>query len=527
MNLERVQLLLNNARIRSAFAGGCGGLVGWLFAESIVGRPQGWETVIVGGLVGGGIGGILGASEGLAIHSWKLVQRGALIGLLVGVLGGALGAGVAQLGYARTGATNSSTGITASSSVFSAEMQQRLKAANAKPGEVEIALLWQNTDDLDLHVVDPAGERIFFSHKRSNSGGELDVDRNVSKLTTAPVEHVVWPAGSTAPHGNYRVYVHHYTDREDSRPTPFQVELLLDGEHKNYKGGVQYGEPPQLVCEFSRAPQGTQSPPPVENSSFSAALFARLLGWTVFGAVVGCAQGYSRGSRKALRNAILGGSIGGAVGGLFFDVLVRVLLPLGFTDTTARLVGFVILGACIGVWIAVVERALSALLTIRSGRYEGRDIILDKAVMRVGRNDGFEVYLGGDLQVAVHHCDILQEGDGYVLVPVAGRTLVNGTEASGQLPLQNGDALTLGQTRLEYRYRATSGSSNNASPQPNVTSKASPVPPPPAPAQLAPRHESPNALKPQPSKATPRGTTEVRSTPARPAPPPPPPPPRR
>lgn len=520
MILDRVQRLLNDARIRGALAGGCGGLVGWFLAESFFGRPRGWETVFFGAFVGGGIGGVLGSAEGLSIHSWLLARRGALIGLLIGLLGGALGAGVAQLGYASTGVTNSSTETTATGSVFSAEMQQRLKAANAKPGEVEIALLWQNTDDLDLHVVDPAGERIFFGHRRSNSGGELDVDRNVSELTTTPVEHVVWPTG-TAPRGTYQVIVHHFTDRGDSLATPFEVELLLDGEHKNYKGAVQYRDPPQLVCEFSRATQDIQASQPTENFWFSAALFARLFGWMVFGAIVGCAQGVTRGSRQALRNAVLGGSIGGAVGGLFFDVLVRVLLPIGFTDTTARLVGFVILGACIGLWIAVVERALSALLTIRSGRYEGRDIILDKAAMRVGRNDGFEVYLGGDLQVAVHHCDILQEGDGHVLAPVDGKALINGTKVSGRQRLHHGDAVTLGETRLEYRYRATGDSTNDVATTLTKTSPTtSPVPPPPPPAKPAPRRELSAAQKPQAPNTAPKVTAELRS-------PPPPPPPRR
>ena len=36
--------------------------------------------------------------------------------------------------------------------------------------------MWQADTDLDLHCVPPSGERIFFSHQRSNCGGVLDID---------------------------------------------------------------------------------------------------------------------------------------------------------------------------------------------------------------------------------------------------------------------------------------------------------------------------------------------------------------
>ena len=43
-------------------------------------------------------------------------------------------------------------------------------------GDVQITLTWDNTADLDLHVIDPQGERIAYFSPTSTSGGMLDVD---------------------------------------------------------------------------------------------------------------------------------------------------------------------------------------------------------------------------------------------------------------------------------------------------------------------------------------------------------------
>lgn len=75
------------------------------------------------------------------------------------------------------------------------EFAQRLEKAGAKSGDVQITLIWFNRNDLDLHCVDPMKEHIFFGHRRSRSGGELDVDMNVTGESTRPVENIYWPKG--------------------------------------------------------------------------------------------------------------------------------------------------------------------------------------------------------------------------------------------------------------------------------------------------------------------------------------------
>ena len=132
------------------------------------------------------------------------------------------------------------------------ELQERLNREGAMTGDVQISLMWENFNDLDLHVVCPSGERIHGGNKISQCGGELDVDANVRPETKKPVENVVWP-GVSAPPGSYQVYVHHYKKHRKRRtkdPTSFQIIVNNVGDYREYHGDLTHGDPITLVCQF-------------------------------------------------------------------------------------------------------------------------------------------------------------------------------------------------------------------------------------------------------------------------------------
>tara|TARA_B100000941_G_scaffold58765_2_gene38484 strand:- start:5674 stop:7401 length:1728 start_codon:yes stop_codon:yes gene_type:complete len=136
------------------------------------------------------------------------------------------------------------------------ELEERLDREGAKTSEVQVSLMWNNYNDLDLHVLCPSGERIHGGNKVSECGGELDVDANVRPETKKPVENIVWP-DFKAPPGNYKVYVHHYKKHKKRRskdPTEFRVVVNSGGEVKHYEGELSNGDPILLVCEFELEP---------------------------------------------------------------------------------------------------------------------------------------------------------------------------------------------------------------------------------------------------------------------------------
>jgi hypothetical protein len=131
---------------------------------------------------------------------------------------------------------------------------ERLQRAGAKGGDVQISLIWDNLNDLDLHVITPRGETIFFAHRRSRCRGELDVDMNAGQGTTRePVENIYWGKGK-APLGKFKVAVHHFRNHGDPDSTEFEVRIIVDGRTTVIHGETSYGEPRKIVYEFERTP---------------------------------------------------------------------------------------------------------------------------------------------------------------------------------------------------------------------------------------------------------------------------------
>ena len=120
-----------------------------------------------------------------------------------------------------------------------AEIKQRVEAAGGRYEGVDIraSLVWNNRNDLDLHVIAPSGEHIFYAHKQSACGGWLDVDMNVRGETTKPVENVQWTRGG-APAGRYRVFLHNYRFHGQAGPTPYRVEVEINGKIQHFEGTI-------------------------------------------------------------------------------------------------------------------------------------------------------------------------------------------------------------------------------------------------------------------------------------------------
>lgn len=114
-------------------------------------------------------------------------------------------------------------------------LQQKVKAAGGNvTGDLCCRLGWYNTDDLDLHMMEPSthGTHIYFGDKMSfATGGNLDVDMNVGhhrELTRTPVENIVYPEMRRMIKGTYKLFVQQYRPRERD-DVGFEVEIDIKG----------------------------------------------------------------------------------------------------------------------------------------------------------------------------------------------------------------------------------------------------------------------------------------------------------
>ena len=78
-------------------------------------------------------------------------------------------------------------------------------------GDIQVTLSWDRDSDVDLHVIAPGGEEIYYARRQAPSGGELDLDSNAGcSIDGVRNENITWPVGR-APRGQYTVRVDYWS----------------------------------------------------------------------------------------------------------------------------------------------------------------------------------------------------------------------------------------------------------------------------------------------------------------------------
>ncbi len=78
-------------------------------------------------------------------------------------------------------------------------------------GDVQVTLGWDTVADVDLHVIDPNGDEVYWANRMVPSGGELDLDSNAGCSEGVSNENITWPEG-LAPRGTYIVRVDYWSN---------------------------------------------------------------------------------------------------------------------------------------------------------------------------------------------------------------------------------------------------------------------------------------------------------------------------
>ena len=116
------------------------------------------------------------------------------------------------------------------------DIMGRLKDVKAGSGDIQLSLAWNNYNDLDLSCTEPDGTVIDFEHRRSPSGGNLDVDMNATPQSKRPVENIFWPLGQ-ARRGKYQVHANYYRRHTSSREKiEFTLRVVLGKKEQFFNG---------------------------------------------------------------------------------------------------------------------------------------------------------------------------------------------------------------------------------------------------------------------------------------------------
>lgn len=123
-------------------------------------------------------------------------------------------------------------------------IKERVKKAGGNvEAKLRVSLAWFNTDDLDVHIIDPDNTHIYFNNRK----GILDVDANCFTVVTDPVENLAFQHPKR---GTYKVWVNQFNRRSRDN-VGFEIQLVDEHETRNfnYSKGVS-GEVPCFTFTY-------------------------------------------------------------------------------------------------------------------------------------------------------------------------------------------------------------------------------------------------------------------------------------
>jgi hypothetical protein len=191
-----------------------------------VSSPSNEVALVVGGATGGCAGPPsnltpVAQSAGFISFSWSAPTTGAATSYVIEA-GSAPGlSNLANFDTNSPATTFSANGIGAGS--YYVRVRSRSTCGTSAPsneilifvvgftGDVQVSVSWDAPSDVDLHVIEPSGEEIFYGNTVSSTGGQLDVDSNPAcSIDGRQIENIRW--GTRAPGGTYIVRVDYWTN---------------------------------------------------------------------------------------------------------------------------------------------------------------------------------------------------------------------------------------------------------------------------------------------------------------------------
>ena len=120
----------------------------------------------------------------------------------------------------------------------------KIKTYGTGVGDIFATLTWNKEGDVDLWLIEPGGNKIYYANPTSPTGGQLDYDN----VTGYGPENIFYEG--TPPTGTYEVWVHYYSEYEG--PTDWVVSLKNGASTQNFRNTLQQDDDSMLVTTFTR-----------------------------------------------------------------------------------------------------------------------------------------------------------------------------------------------------------------------------------------------------------------------------------
>jgi|SRR5690554_155707 len=104
---------------------------------------------------------------------------------------------------------------------------------DAGTGILQVSLSWDQLNDVDLHLIDPNGEEIYYGNPTSATGGQLDVDSNAAcYIDEINNENIYYDDSPdvTIPFGEYEVLIDLWSNCDIVPSTNYTVVVYYGGE---------------------------------------------------------------------------------------------------------------------------------------------------------------------------------------------------------------------------------------------------------------------------------------------------------
>ncbi len=112
-------------------------------------------------------------------------------------------------------------------------------------GLLQVSFSWDNTSDLDIWLIEPSGEKIYYVDKTSSTGGTLDRD----DVDGFGPENIYWP--NKPPAGEYQVKAHLYSNHSGSETTNYSVIINFQDNSRTFIGTLSPSDWLDTVVVFN------------------------------------------------------------------------------------------------------------------------------------------------------------------------------------------------------------------------------------------------------------------------------------